>query len=292
MDRREMGEAVHSVLADVYRDLGRGPDGAAADHLEARLHDAWDRHTARIGARLERLYPGLWGLVGGQWLQALTQFLAHDLPALVARGGTVECEKSVTASLTLSGGGPDLALRGRFDRLLLNATEIVVADYKTGGKPGDNVDMARLLKGARLQMGLYALMAEAGAGAGGGAAPERTGPRVEVEVLGVGPDIEGDLDAARATLDMKKFGAARAGFLETLAVLARLAAAGMFPLNEESDRCKWCRFRRACRRTHPATLERLAANAALRDYARLRLKSTRKPRLADLDGAPAGGEDS
>jgi RecB family exonuclease len=300
LDRREIGEAVHSVLAEVYRDIGEVRTGSMSADIGQRLRGAWDRHTGRVGARLEALYPGLWGLVGGQWLEALGRFLARDLPALRARGGTVECEKPVTAALILPGDLARLGLHGRFDRLLRNDNEVVVADYKTGGKPEDHVDLANILKGRRLQMALYALMAEAGnsgeegeratARAASATAPGTPGPRVEVEVLGVGPEFEPDPDAARARLDMEKFNRARAGIFETLEVLEHLAAGGLFPLNEGSERCEWCHFRRACRRSHPATLERLAARPELLDYIQLRRKNTRRPFLADVESA--GGQES
>ncbi|HKQ97106.1 MAG TPA: PD-(D/E)XK nuclease family protein, partial [Candidatus Polarisedimenticolia bacterium] len=125
----------------------------------------------------------------------------------------------------------------------------------------------------RLQMALYALLAESLGDPG----------RVAVEVLGVGPGFDPDDPAARARLDPETFERFRPGLVETIDVLARLAGANLFPLDPESGRCDHCVYRRACRRTHPATLERLERQAALAEFRRLRMKIQRRPLLADLE---------
>jgi len=204
----------------------------------------------------------------------------------------VECETDVDASVTLAGRAESLVLGGRFDRLLRAQNGVVVSDYKTGGDPGLFVRPLEFLKGRRLQMPLYALMAETGTVRGTGE-PLGAGraDRVAVEVLGVGPRFERAPEEARAALDPGRFAQAREGILETLGVLVRLDDAGLYPLNESSDRCEWCVFRRACRRAHPATLERLAAKPELRDYALLRRKSTRAPLLAQAAALAGNGEE-
>jgi len=114
------------------------------------------------------------------------------------------------------------------------------------------------------------------------------GSRVRVEVLGVGPSF--DPDEARFEIDPGTFDRLREGVLETLSVLVDLAAAGRFPLNEESRVCAYCPYVRACRRAHAPTLERLAAAPGGAPYALLRRKSTRAPTL-DAVRARAGAEE-
>ena len=291
LDPREIGSAVHAVLAAVY---ARAAEGSIdASERAAAVRAAWEEATAPIAARLDPLFPGLWESIGGTWREAIVRFVERDLPALLARGGSVECETDVDATLMLAGRGEPLVLRGRFDRLLRAPDGLVVTDYKTGGDASLFVRPLEFLKGRRLQMPLYALMAETGAVRSTGA-PLGAGraDRVAVEVLGVGPRYERAPEEAQAALDPERFGRAREGFLETLAVLVRLDDAGLYPLNESSDRCAWCAFRRACRRAHPATLERLAARPELRDYTLVRRKTTRAPRLDQAASvAAANGEE-
>ncbi|HZN02520.1 MAG TPA: PD-(D/E)XK nuclease family protein [Candidatus Polarisedimenticolia bacterium] len=291
LDPREIGSAVHAVLAAVYARTDALSTGGH-EALAAAVRSAWAEATERIAARLDPLYPGLWEPLGGAWREAIVRFVERDLPALLARGGTVECETDVDASVTLAGRAESLVLGGRFDRLLRAQNGVVVSDYKTGGDPGLFVRPLEFLKGRRLQMPLYALMAETGTVRGTGE-PLGAGraDRVAVEVLGVGPRFERAPEEARAALDPGRFAQAREGILETLGVLVRLDDAGLYPLNESSDRCEWCVFRRACRRAHPATLERLAAKPELRDYALLRRKSTRAPLLAQAAALAGNGEE-
>jgi len=112
---------------------------------------------------------------------------------------------------------------------------------------------------------------------------------VRGEALGVGPSF--DAEERRADLDPEKLGAHRAAFLETVSVLADLAAAGHFPLDRESPYCPFCPYVRACRRTHPATVERLAMAPEGRAYALLRRKTTKAPTLADAEARNTGAEE-
>jgi hypothetical protein len=155
-----------------------------------------------------------------------------------------------------------------------------VTDYKTGGGLEDWVDAAGFLKGTRLPMAVYRLMAEAAAtrsaNAEGGALP-----RIDLEVLGVGPRFDRDPETARAALADGAFEPLRQGVVESIRVLLALPERGLYPLHADERRCAWCVFDRACRRGHAATLERLEACADLRDLRRVRRKQKRKPLLAD-----------
>jgi RecB family exonuclease len=268
--RRDLGTLAHAVLAADYRGTPPGAAGETVAAIAARLARLWRERAGPLAARLDALYPGLFTIESDAWVQSLARFVARDRATLRERGGSIEVERPIAATLALPRFG-DLSLRGRIDRSLRDAAGILVGDYKTGGKPENLVNRAMLLKGERLQMALYALLAESEAGPG----------RASVEVLGVGPQFDDD-EEARASLEPEKLGEIRDGLLESLAVLARLAAANRFPLSPRKDLCEYCPYARACRRAHPSTVERLRAHPALADFHRMRRKNTRKPLLADL----------
>jgi RecB family exonuclease len=292
IDPREIGSAVHDVLARVYEAaLAKEPPrvpGAPADEVRA----AWRAATARIAGRLDPIYPGLWEQIGGAWREAIVRFVERDLPPLRSDPGRVLCEASVEAALPVPGRETTLNLGGRFDRVFVRGDgRVVVTDYKTGGRLDDFVSPREFLKGRRLQMPLYALMAKDGRLRGGGDPMAGERASIDVEVLGVGPRFEREPQEARAVLEAAALDTARDGFLETLAVLLRLGDAGLYPLNETSPSCLFCGFHRACRRFHPATLERLANHPALRDYALVRRKSTRARLLAQVSGDAGNGDE-
>ncbi len=278
IDRRDLGSLAHAVLAADYRarppDAGDEPVAAIA----ARLARLWRERAGPLAARLDALYPGLFAIESDVWITSLARFVARDRATLRARGVPLEVERPIAATLALPGFG-DLSLRGRLDRSQRDAAGILVGDYKTGGTPEDLVDRRTLLRGERLQMALYALMAESEAGAG----------RAAVEVLGVGPRFDDEAEDC-ARLEAKRFAEIRDGLLESLAVLAHLAAANRFPLSPRPGLCEYCPYARACRRAHPATLDRLRADPALADFHRMRRKTTKKPRLADV-AVDAGEEE-
>jgi ATP-dependent helicase/nuclease subunit B len=302
LDTKELGLLVHRILHDVYEalaaaDLLPGPGGGGTPACEQAVSlaaEAWQRHTRRLAARLRPRYPLLWETTSGLWLDALQEFLRRDVAALVASGSRLAgLEERVASSLALDLPGRTIAIEGRFDRLYREGKEdLVVSDYKTSGNLENQTNMATLLKGSRLQMPLYLLMAETQRGTWSAA-----GARVRAEVIGVGPQFRSEAsgtteDETRATLDPEKFEKNRAGLLETVRVLVDLAAGGSFPLNETSRVCDYCPFIRACRRTHIPTLARIGAAAAAVPYALLRRKSTRAPLLADILAKSAGEDES
>jgi hypothetical protein len=214
----------------------------------------------------------------------------HDLGRIAGDGLRIAgLERPITAELIFGDPKRRIVVRGRIDRLLRDRDGgLLITDYKTGGRPAMHVDMAAVLKGHRLQIPLYVLLAEAPEA---GLEPVGT---ARGEVLGVGPAFTtavADADERRAGLDSAKFALHRAGFEETVGVLADLAADGRFPLNADNTRfCGYCPYLRACRRLHAPTLARLDRTAALEDYRLLQDKSTRAPTLAGIRAKRDGKE--
>jgi RecB family exonuclease len=304
IDAREIGLRVHGVLHDVYRNLidagdlsspGADPS-AAADKAKGLVERAWDDHTRDLRERMRSRYPILWEATSRLWRNALETFLLHDVAAMVRDGGhIVGLEHAVRASLDLGAGGRTLKIRGRFDRVSRRGADaVIVADYKTGSGLEKFVSIRDALKGLRLQLPLYVLMAEAQL-----AAWRQEGAEVGAEAIGVGPaHVGGDRSpsaeggaASRVALDAAKLAACREGFLETLRVLVDLAASGLFPLNERTEHCRFCPFTRACRKSHAPTRARLAAAGEAKDYYLLAGKSTKSRTLADVSPAGDGDEE-
>jgi RecB family exonuclease len=297
MEAPDLGLRMHRVLHDTYAGLieagflkGEPGDPArAVGRAEDLARAAWERHTRFLAARLRPLYPLLWEATSQTWLDALMGFLRRDVASLAgSRARVIGLEKEARAALSPGRPPRPLPIRGRFDRVChLEGDEIVVTDYKTSGALERHVHLADLLKGSRLQMPLYVLMA-------GSLLPEwsAAGATVRAEVLGVGPAFAPDSvpeEESRADLDPGEFDKHRSGIEETVAVLLDLAAAGTFPLNADSRLCPSCPYVRACRRGHAPTLERLETAAGAADYAALRGKSTRAPLLSDVRRPRAEG---
>jgi hypothetical protein len=135
-----------------------------------------------------------------------------------------------------------------------------------------------MLKGTSLQVPLYQLLA------GDGAC---------VELLGVGPahDPARVPDEAARRPRFTGFDArTRPGFDETLATLLGVLRDGRFAMRP-GRHCSWCDFRPACRRLHPPTLAREAADPEVADLRGLDGKSIRAALLAQVAARAADGSD-
>lgn len=286
IEAREIGSRVHRILHDVYRTLIDSGDlsSPTADPSRAArkagdlVEEVWARHTLDLAERIHPRHPLLWEMISTQWRNALHTFVLYDVAALVREGSRIiGLEHPAEAKIPMGQSDVALGVRGRFDRVLRGAGRtLIVSDYKSHGALDRHVEMKDALKGARLQLALYTLIASECASSWGVEAPE-----IRAEALGVGPDYQAEeVEKTRLNLDPEKLAAGREGFLETLGVLARLAESGIFPLNERSIRCASCSYSRACRRSHPPTLARLAGAAGAKDYYLVRRKNTKDPTLA------------
>jgi len=298
IDIAELGTLAHRVLQDVYVSLtaeghlgGATSDGAGAARRGIELLERkWTDHFSEVAAVIHRRFPLMWKGLSALWKNALRTFILHDISALDLSGSKVlALEEIVETAIPIGGGAPPLPVRGRIDRVVLDAAgRQVVGDYKTMGNLSSRVEMARILKGRALQMPLYVLMKESARAAEGG-------PRtVSAEVLGVGPAFSEAASPsepnpegypAREVLDPDRMEKIREGLLETVRVLVETAAEGCFPFNSDSDRCGWCPYLRACRRGHEPTLARLSGSSAAARYLSLKSKSSRRPLLSAAPGA-------
>ena len=286
LEARHMGLDVHAVLQRVYEGLSREPawrdhdEGALARRARELLDRAWAEVLGPLERRLARRVPELGRLHRRRWLGALGAFLDEDLARLARRGWPeIELERELRGRVAL-GEGVEIGLHGRLDRLEHGPQGVTVTDYKTG-KVADLGDVTPMLKGERMQVGLYSRLAGEGA---------------RVEILGVGPRHDprsaGEPDERRVVF--RGFaGDEREGHDETLLVLVALAAAGRFPYRA-GIWCDWCAFEAACRKGHPPTEARAEDDAECERYRKLATKSRSSPKLgldprASIAAAGDGG---
>lgn len=272
-DVAAVGSRVHEVLGDVYGGLVR--EGAFAKlalasrvkRARALLRDAWrERATAEDAARAAR-YPLLARIDAERWIATLDAFLEADLLRMETQGAVpVALEQAVEKAIP---SGPEgLIVKARFDRIVEGEDGRVVGDYKTGGNNEERAKTGPMLTGARLQVPIYALL-----------------EGVAVELLGVGPghlpQPDEEEDPRFVRFDGFKTREQREGVLETLRVLADLAAAGRFPIRP-GDHCGHCDYAAACRRGHPPTEHREEHAPDVADARDCWEKTDRKPTLADV----------
>jgi RecB family exonuclease len=189
-------------------------------------------------------------------------------------------EEQFTATLDLAEGSR-ISVGGRLDRVIEAEGRVWIDDYKTGAGLSKLKSRSSILRGLHLQLPIYREIVAA----------QRKLPvaRVKARLLGVGPASE------ESPQELELEGTAHEGFLETLRVAVRLAAAGRFPLRKDSEDvayCRWCAYRRTCRKTHEPTLSRLEADPSLADFRDLRGKSDKKKHTLEQVRAPsaAGGK--
>lgn len=284
LPHNRLGSLVHDVLHRVYQSVA---DELRQGALPSLLTPRVKEHAATLlraamadeAAHIRREFPALFELRCEQWIAALHEVIAFDVERLQlehSRIHALEHEVNGEVRAARPGAMPvAVRLRGRIDRIdKRSGGGVRVIDYKTGN-PDASVKANDILRGRRLQLPVYAMLLEATA--------ERTD---ELEVLSVRPaahdsDRVGPQVALRETERFLR-GSFRQGLEETLATLGELIGEGNFGMVHDSEVCRWCDFRLACRRLHPPSVERVRGDAspARQRFVQLSEKSTRAPLLA------------
>jgi RecB family exonuclease len=265
----EWGTRAHELLETVYRRLrDEGLFESNVDRLRRRaarlLRDERPRILGELGSRLARRLPVLWAQLTESWAVALEAFARIDLERIVAEGWTPRSFEELRSTELELDDEVRVTARGRFDRWLEREGQVLVGDYKTG-RISRGCDVTWMLRGQKLQVPLYRMIAGGSAG---------------VELLGIGPAHDPSGAEARGRFDGFRDTDQETGFRETLRVLLRLRERGAFPINSNGH-CSWCAYVQACRRTHPPTIDREAASKDGESF-RLVLKKNKsnKPTLA------------
>ena len=283
-EAREIGQVVHRILENVYRDLGKLlQDGAEIAALQtagrAALNAHWDAALSSVAWRMNRRYPLLYATTARIWKDELERFLDKDLARLVEAGHTIESlETPWNARMTLDNtGGDELVVTGVPDRVTRDPEgRLWISDYKTSGRLEKHTEPINYLRGEHVQLPLYVLM--------GMSRQHTASPRPEAEIVGLGPNFFPDfgfVGSGPNRFDVERFTEFESGFLETLAVLGELVGQGRFPFRTDRH-CRWCSFHLACRRHQLSSETRVLEHPDHERYFLMRKKSTRNPMLAHL----------
>lgn len=268
LSNREVGTELHAALAAVYAaldaeglfDAGRSDAARLLERARELLEARRPHLLGEIGARLVRRLPLLGDHELSRWHATLERFVLHDLARIRAGGWRPASIETLREDAIDAGADGRIELRGKFDRLLAREDRLLVGDYKTSAKVKDHVGRADILSGTRLQAALYWKMA---------------GPESTVELLALHPDVDLDGQDARATFGGFDKPDEAQSFDDTLGALVSLWRRGVFPFREDDQRCGWCDFAKACRRSHPPSQQREQLHADAAAFRAVTRKNTR-----------------
>lgn len=259
LSSRTLGSLLHGTLESLYRELLPTDRPVDAGSLAAVAKERLARHFDRAAATLEPEQlpaPRLWSVRRAQLLRDLAAFVAADLgemQRLELRAGEFEAQHEVDVDFA----GRPVRLSYRPDRILLDAQRGEwIADYKLTSVSFLETQIRPLsaVRGSALQLPLYriARLAEERGVSG-------------LQLLSLRRPRPRD-DGPFLTADLAKIEANDAAIRDSVAALLEARDAGTFPLvsdlEDGAPHCSRCDFRRACRHSHPPTVERVARAAA------------------------------
>lgn len=282
-DRGETGRLVHNVLAELYEpallDAAREGEHALDEWLRAHIDAAFYKYYNSIQSVRLRGREPLARAFATAWKGAILDFAREDAARLAAMGAN-RILREENFSVNLQFGGAAAQLRGRFDRVVVlggdegdRGAGVMVTDYKT--KSGDLKELTSIRKftrGDHLQLAIYAIVAAR-------QFPD-AGP-AGVEAVAVRPDPGGAGANARAVIQNSKFNDHATEIHQTIGTLIRMARGGSFPITLDRNRCDFCDFAQACRKSHAPTRSRVESAREYRDYLQLGMTP---------DAGEAGGE--
>ena len=308
-DPLDWGGRVHSMLQEVYRTLGREsllePDaGPCGPQDEARCRELiaaeWEEAFGDLARRVSRRLRVVWEEQARRWIETIIACVIRDVRAWRERRLTlVDLENDGETVLGTPGGGP-LRLHGRVDRVAGTPQGgIRITDYKVTRKLDALGAPKEMLRGTYLQAPIYAWIEAARAGtkppaqapslAATGTRPgDKALPGVDVEFLGIHPELEEDPEAARTVVvgaaDLERW---REGTEETVRTLAGMAAAGWFPFRHDDSQCARCDFDPGCRHRERDARRAVEGRREFEDFFLTRRKTTRFPTLATVRASRA-----
>jgi RecB family exonuclease len=257
---REKGIVDHRILERFYRATPASEIAAAAATLPqlpqtfvARLDEVVDAQFDEMDRSTPPFNRVIREIERRATKRILRQFLAYDLADLNAQGlvprwfeykfGGKHRERADHAeAFVVETGGAPLRVEGTIDRIdAADDGRYRIVDYKSGKALRHDNLAAKIDRGVRLQLALYAMAVAEFFGADA------------AQVSGTIRPIAGN--------GKGKFGFAlhekREGLIETLGIFVRAIAAGAFPAfpnekDEQFNSCKYCPVNHSCRTKHDA----------------------------------------
>ena len=256
---RDKGTLDHGVLErfysaltpqdyeEAFASLPRLPE-RQIDRLAALVDEAFDRHEQDVPP----FNPTVRSIERRATRRLLREFVVDDLAELAATGlrpihfeyqfGSVSArrpEPKAPAFTVDTGNAMALRVEGTIDRIDRSGTKFRIVDYKSG-KAGRHNDLAaKIDRGVRLQLALYAMAV--------------------TEIFGVeAHDVSGTIKPLVRGDQKPKFGfelqEKKDRLLETLRIFTSAIRDGVFPAfpgrESDFDSCKYCPVNHSCRTKH------------------------------------------
>ena len=250
LHHREKGKLDHRILESFYRALRPEELARAEQHLPRvepalveRLHAIVDDAFDALDIESPPFNRTMRDMERRATKRILGDFVARDFADLAASGlAPIEFE-SHFGPFTIDAHGIAVRVEGTIDRIDAGATRYRIVDYKSG-KALRHKDLdAKIDRGVRLQLALYAMAAAERFAAD----PERVSGTIK-------PIVPGGAKPEKYAFEL----AAKAPRLrETLDLFVAAIAAGAFPAfpNDNDDQfnsCKYCPVTLSCRTKHDA----------------------------------------
>ena len=253
---REKGTIDHRILERFYRSAPHGEIEAAIavlprlpDQTRRRLESLIDEQFDALEAEAPAFNATVRGIERRATKRLLRDFVVRDLADLAATGlrprwfeyrfGAKHGEAADhPAPYLVATEGAVVRVEGTIDRIDTAGPRLRIVDYKSG-KAGRHHNLAaKIDRGVRLQLALYALAA--------------------AEFLGAGPEDVSGVIRPLVAGDQKKFdfelADRRERLLETLSLFLRAIRGGVFPAFPDDDEhigsCKYCPVNHSCRTRH------------------------------------------
>ena len=277
----DFGELGHGILNSFYQSLidrGYFKGSSAKVDVETTLQSVAARAFAEYEEGNPVGYALAWESLKTGMIQTLRQVIARDLSEMVESGfAPASLETDMTTRLPGDWPEPlpNLAIRGRMDRIDQKDGALRVIDYKfkLGAKPAspDKNLLRAALRGERLQPPFYYLLAQSWA-----EKQVRGGrpPAIAAEFYFIAPRwAEGPLQIS-AYGSEGLAGKAGAETRQTIAYLADGVRRGRFFINR-GEYCGYCDAAPICRKNHPPSLWRAENDPASETHRALRGKTSK-----------------
>jgi ATP-dependent helicase/nuclease subunit B len=277
VDQRMLGIAVHRALDAAFSEeilsLGDPSDPRVEQAIRQRIVAIAREEFAKLARARLRGFDAVAAALSQLWQETIAEAALADIKILREEGATEILRESAFRT-SLRFGAREAAVEGRIDRVARTADGERVTDYKTGrADVAQKLGLPSILRGKQLQLAIYGLVREA-----------VTGSFPSLELVRVAPQLGVRERDRRKVVAAAKLAPARARLARALETLLTFAEEGKFPITLDDDDCKYCEYRKACRRAHVPTRERHASAPQFADYYGLSAKETSSDAAEENDG--------
>ncbi len=264
----ERGQICHDILQRFYQE----PDRVWANNRNTWLDHVAAEVLSTFAERSPTGYPVAWEAVKEELVAMLQEVIEVDLEEMAQSGfRPVELEKDLTARLGVD--WPEdlqgLPVHGRLDRIDQNDQEgcvrVVDYKYKTGRSPQaeDNNPLLAAVRGRKLQLPLYVLLASAHA------VDMATTPSFEAAWYFLAHRWEEGPLAPRSFSGQSMQESAGQQIRDTVARFLRGIRSGEFFIMP-GDYCRYCEVSEICRKDHFSSSIRAARHPGAKALSRMR----------------------